>query len=192
MLCVNASAFTFTDYARNAYDFEPIVNAYITIYCNETNETLEDFTDTTGKVEFFLTPGNCSLIASKPGYNDKNISFEIVEAGIRVQYMTYTSASNTKLVYTDLTLEDHQYCFYDDEGGRFVGCYGSNDTILLSEGNYSIYPKMSMIEQAGMISTAEGFIVEIVVFIIVLLIALMGVGSILMAGFYLLRKTLRK
>lgn len=164
-LALECSSYTLSHYARNAYDFEPVENAYVVLTCNDSGAVQDGFSDSTGETEFTVVYGNYSVTVSKPGFNDRVTQLNITDSVTRVSYLTYESESSVRFVFSDMTFMDHQWCFFT-ENGDLTGCWLENDTVLLSLGhNYTAYPKLSIWEQAGITGKTGGFMAQMLVFL---------------------------
>ena len=167
---LTVNAWTLSHYSLNAYDFSPISYVYVVAYNNDTNTTLgEGFSDLNGLMEFTITDaGNYTFTAVKPGYNQRNLSFEVTDDQITYAYLTYDSTSFVKFSFSDMTAIKHDWCFYYGTNGRLIDCYSENDTVhLIDQMNYTVYPKLSMLEQAGLLSTSTGFLTQIFIYLLI-------------------------
>jgi hypothetical protein len=193
MMLINpVNAFTVDSYARKTTNFEPLENVHLFLLCNDTNVTLDGFTDSTGLYSFTgLAEGNYSLNAEKPTYNNRTLDFYVDDSFNTYSYLSRTSDSGIQFNFNDLTFFKHEWCFYTEEN-RLFGCYRENDTLFLSaDHNYTAKPKLNMIEQAGFIDI-RGFLMQISIFVIVIgCIIALGV-IVIVVSLYLGRKMLRR
>jgi hypothetical protein len=185
LLMVNAvNAWTLSHYSRNAYSFEPLANVHVILLNNDTNVTQDGFSDTKGLTDFTVAvEGNYTITASKPAYSTKNASFYLDDSETKISYLTYATENFVKFTFSDMTFKNHEFCFYYDHNNRLYGCYYDNDTIQLpSEYNYTIYPKMNIFEQLGLMSTSASFLIQILLFliaggvIVVMGVVILGLG----------------
>jgi hypothetical protein len=191
-LVIDSQAFTLSHYTRNAYNFEPLEYAHITVYNNDTNTSTDGFSDNDGLNSFTLSDGgNYTISAYKPGYSMKNTSFYINESETKVSYLTYDTADNVKFIFSDLTFQKHIWCFYYEDNNRLFGCFTENDTVLFPlNRNYTAYPKLSIFEQLGFAGSSISFLVQIALFIIGGLCLLLFMSFIIGVGMYMVKKAI--
>ena len=185
------SAHALTHFSRNAYTFEALENAHITVHCNDTGVTVECFSDSAGECGFTLSDGNYTLLGEKPGWQTPDVYINLTDDNTRISYFSQSTGGYARFNFADLTLLQHEFCIYEDESGRLQGCYGLNDTVLLSLSyNYTLHPKLSIYEQAGLMPYTAGFLTQITVFLLVL--SVLGVFAALFIGacFYVFKKLL--
>jgi hypothetical protein len=192
IMALNCSAFTLSHYSRNAYSFEPLINVHVTLLNNDTNGTMEGFSDSNGLTSFTVLEGNYTITAYLPTYNLHTIWVEnLSDDETRISYMTYESSSYLKFNFADMTFYKHEWCYYTEQN-RLFGCYYENDTIYLSPNhNYTARPKLNMLEQAGFMDI-RSFLIQISIFLVI--IATLLITGIFLIGFTLIivRKFIRK
>jgi hypothetical protein len=178
-----SAAWTLHHYSRNAYNYEPLENVHVILYNNETNTSMDGFSNTAGLTDLTILladEGNSTIMAIKPQYNEKSTNIMVADPMTLVSYLTYETESYTKFNFADMTFLKHEWCFYTEEN-RLFGCYYENDTVPLPVNhNYTAYPKLSMLEQAGFTNIAP-FLIQISIFLIIGVILLA-----LIIGFVLL------
>lgn len=191
LFSLNGSAWTLTHYSRNSYTFEPLTNVHVNVTSNDTGASQDGFSDTTGLNTFTITDeGNYTITAYYPGYNIRTTSFYFNDDATRVSYLSYDTISNIKFNFADMTLLKHEWCFYTEEN-RLFGCYYENDTMpLATSHNYTAYPKLNMLEQAGFINIAP-FLIQISIFLIIGIILIVLVIAFVVGLIYFVMKHMR-
>jgi hypothetical protein len=191
--CLDVSAWTLDHYARNAYSFEPLPNVHIVLLNNDTNESMDSFSDTTGHTAFTVTTeGNYTLTSYYPLYALNSISFYINDSTTRISYLTYDSVSLTKVSFSDMTFLKHTWCFYYEDNNRLFGCFNENDTIHFPiTHNYTVYPKLAMWEQIGFLNIRP-FLSQISIFLIVIIILAVILTVLIAFGVILIWRLLKK
>lgn len=165
----NVSGYSLSHYTRNAYNFEPIQYAHVFLLNNDTNNTLDGFSDSEGKTTFTLfDEGNFTITVIKVLYSNDTVSFFMNDSKIRISYLTYKTDSQVKFILSEKTLYSHTYCFYDDNTQRIYLCDSINNTPIYLDmnKNYTIDTDINLIEQLTTLNTAKQFFIQISIFIL--------------------------
>jgi hypothetical protein len=105
-------------------------------------------TDSYGVRDLTVNYGLYNVTVSRSGYSPYqaygyNASNDTV---IQVYLIQSSHEGIIKLTINDLTLAQHDFCLYFDNG-RLQGCYGVNDTIIIHNNmNYTITPKVEKVD----------------------------------------------
>lgn len=186
IVSMDVSAYTLDFYSRRSTNYEPLTNVHITVYNNDTGETQDAFSDTNGLTSFTLVEGNYTVQAVKPSYVEQNVSFYLDDSSTRVAYLFQSTVSYIEVSFSDMTLNKHEWCFYVEDSNRLLGCYKENDTALLSPShNYSAYPKLTLIDQLGLLNVGS-FLTQISIFLIVGICLVVFIIAFIAIGTYLI------
>jgi hypothetical protein len=141
------------------YDFNtlnPLNN--VTLSLNNISDSYTVKTDIAGYAFDEINAGNLSVTASKTGYAPYD-AFYNISGNVSAEYFMLPRSHQgiIRIKVVDMTLSEHENCFFFSNS-RFVGCYKSNDTILLHTNmNYTWMPVLTKTDLIGSPATLDKY-----------------------------------
>ena len=191
ILCIGTAVGYDIEYITLNYNtLNPVENANVTLW----NITLEDsdLTDSNGHADLSLTTaGTYQTIIIRSGYDIYEADLAVTTDSVNTVYLRpYSNEGIIRLTVVDLTLSNHEHCFYFSSNDRLHECFKLNDTVTLHNNiNYTWIPKITKLD---LISSPSGF-QKYIYFFVPIIIGLGAFGLIIITVvavvWYMAKKT---
>lgn len=154
-LSISASAFNITYYVADINTMNPIFNASVIVKNSSDEKVIDTYTDIYGySYNSVSTSDSFITYITKNGYIPNSDNSVIIDDTYINFYLTPISSNGiVRMIYDDLTFNQHSICIFYQENNRLSGCYEPNSTIqfIINKG-YRIVPR---IYKSDIISSPE-------------------------------------
>lgn len=164
LLATCANAYTISYLMKDINTKVPIQGVKIELVNNTGIETVYNFTNTNGLVQFDAE-GSKNYSYTMIGYFSNTGTQTFTTDTNIIYYMTPISENGIVRInffeWDALSMSDRSYCIYYKENNRLDGCYHTNDTIqLIVNKEYIIKPQIKstdMLSSAKNMKTMSGY-----------------------------------